>query len=400
MKNSRVCFHWQENDFQSRFHTGISLHSHTLHSRESMDFIGSATANTPWLSGAIRKQTEEYRAQKGRDVDLSRAWWTPPLSALQAWKVEKSQIERTLGLRAHVSLTDHDNIDAGLHLRLLEEPRDSPVSVEWTVPWRQTFFHLGLHNLPFDQAPGIMRELAGLTADPVEIRIGEMLDYLHSRIETLIVFNHPLWDEGHIGTASHRAYLNSFLTRFRPFIHALELNGLRPWKENRDVLLLAGAESFPVISGGDRHGREPNACINLTNAATFAEFAEEVRRDGWSDVLFMPVYREPIQLRIMQNLCDILEDDPGHSLGWTKWSDRVFYRTDEGVEKSLNELWGKNFPSVVNRFVSLMSLARHSHIQWVVRFALTRASAAAGDPVLDVETALEAPSRGNCSVTV
>lgn len=158
--------------------------------------------------------------------------------------------------------------------------------------------------------------------------------------------------------------MNSFLARFRPFIHALELNGLRPWKENRDVLLLAGAESFPVISEGDRHGREPNACINLTNAATFAEFAEEVRRDGWSDVLFMPAYREPFQLRILQNLCDILEDDPGHSLGWTRWSDRVFYLTDEGI---------------VHRFVSLMSLARHSHIQWALRFALTRQSEVAGD---------------------
>jgi len=360
-----------------------------------MHFVGRATANTPWLSGAIRKQTQKYRALKGRDVDLSRAWWTPPLSALQAWKVEKSRIETALGLRAHVSLTDHDNIDAGLQLGLLDEPRDSPVSVEWTVPWRQTFFHLGLHNLPPDRAPGIMRELAVLTANPAENRIGEMLDRLHSRAEILIVFNHPLWDEGNMSVALHREFVQSFLTRFRPFIHALELNGLRPWKENRDVLLLAGAESFPVISGGDRHGREPNACLNLTNAATFAEFVEEVRRDGWSDVLFMPEYREPLKLRIMQNLCDILEDDPGHSLGWTKWSDRVFYLTDEGVEKSLNELWGKNFPPVVNRFVSLMSLAGHSHIQWALRFALARASEVAGNQVLGVETGLEAPSRGN-----
>jgi hypothetical protein len=291
-------------------------------------------------------------------------------------------------------LRDHDNIDAGLHLRLLEEPQDSPVSVEWTVPWRQTFLHLGLHNLPPDRAPRIMHELAELTAHPVEARIGEMLDQLHSRAEMLTVFNRPLWDEGHIGTTPHRACVNSFLARFRPFIHALELNGLRPWKENRDVLLLARAELFPVISGGDRHDREPNACINLTNAATFAEFAEEVRRDGWSDVLFMPGYREPFQLRIMQNLCDILEEDPGHSLSWTKWSDRVFYLTDEGVEKSLNELWGKNFPSVVNRFVSLMSFARHSHIQWALRFALTRASEVAGEHVLGVEMGLEAASRG------
>jgi hypothetical protein len=379
VKNSRARFHWEEKRFHLRFQTGISLHSHTLHSRESMDFIGRATANTPWLSGAIRKQKEKYRALKGREVDLSRAWWTPPLSALQAWKLEKSQIENSLGLRAHVSLTDHDNIDAGLHLRLLDEPRRAPVAVEWTVPWRQTFFHLGLHNLPAEKAPGIMRELVDLTEDPVETRIGEMLDRLHSLPEVLIVFNHPLWDEGHIGAALHKECVDSFLARFHTFIHALELNGLRPWKENRDVARFAAAEWFPVISGGDRHGREPNACLNLTNAATFAEFVEEVRCDGWSDVLFMPQYREPFKLRILQNLCDIIEDDPRHSLGWNKWSDRVFYLTDEGTDKSLTELWGKQVPSVVNHFVSLMSLARHSHVQWALRYALTRASELPGD---------------------
>jgi hypothetical protein len=344
-----------------------------------MSFIGQATANIPWLSGAIEKQKEKYRIRKGREVDLSRAWWTPPLSALHAWKVEKAQIERTLGIRAQVSLTDHDNIDASLQLRLLEDSRECPVSVEWTVPWRQTFFHIGLHNLPPDEAPGIMRELAELTDNPVSGRIGEMLDWLHSLPDMLIVFNHPLWDEGHIGAALHRESVDSFLARFRPFVHALELNGLRPWRENRDVALLAAAEWFPVISGGDRHGREPNACINLTNAATFGEFVEEIRNDGWSDVLFMPQYRDPFQLRILQNLCDILEDDPGHSLGWKRWSDRVFYLTDEGTEKSLAELWGKEFPSVVNQFVSLMSLVRHRQIQWALRLALTRTQESAGD---------------------
>ena len=77
-------------------------------------FIGRGAAGTPWLSGAIRKQQEKYRALKGREVDLKRAWWTPPLSALHAWKLEKSQIENVLGQQALISLTDHDNIDAGL----------------------------------------------------------------------------------------------------------------------------------------------------------------------------------------------------------------------------------------------------------------------------------------------
>lgn len=51
-----------------------------------------------------------------------------------------------------------------------------------------------------------------------------------------------------------------------------------------------------VISGGDRHACEPSACINLTNAASFAEFASKVRA-GLSAL--MPQYREPMPLRML-----------------------------------------------------------------------------------------------------
>ena len=82
MKDSRVHFHWQEKNLHAKFRTGVSLHGHTLYSRESMDFIGRATENTPWLSGAIRKQREKYREIKGREIDFKRAWWTPPLASV------------------------------------------------------------------------------------------------------------------------------------------------------------------------------------------------------------------------------------------------------------------------------------------------------------------------------
>jgi len=372
MKDSQIHFHWQERKVKEHFRGAVSLHSHTLHSRECLDFIGRATANTPWLSRAIRKQKEKYRALKGRDVDLSRAWWTPPLSALNAWKLEKTQIEGTHDRRALVSLTDHDNIEAGLHLSMLHATPGCPISVEWTVPWRQTFFHLGVHNVPAQEATTLMRDLQAITADPRDESIAAMLDHLHSFPSTLIVMNHPSWDENHIGAALHGKCVESFLAHFMPFIHALELNGLRPWKENLEVMKLATGISLPVISGGDRHAREPNACVNLTNAGDFAEFVDEVRSDGWSDVLFMPQYREPFKLRIVQNMCDILEDDPGHSLGWIKWSDRVFYLTDEGTVKSLGQLWGKKFPSVVNQFVALMSITRQTQICSALRLALNQ----------------------------
>jgi hypothetical protein len=369
MKESRVHFHW-ENAAGSPFRTGVSLHSHTLHSRESLDFIHRATANTPWLSGAIRKQEAKYRAAKGRDLDLKRAWWTPPLSPRQAWDLERTQIENTFGSDALVSITDHDNIDACLNLQVIEATRGCPISVEWTVPFRRTFFHIGVHNMAPDAANGMMREMEAFTAIPREERIAPMLEWLGAAPESLIVLNHPVWDENHIGEAAHRECVIEFLRSFRPFIHALELNGLRPWKENQRAARLAEEFGLAVISGGDRHGREPNACVNLTNAATFAEFVDEVRLDGWSDVLFMPQYREPLKMRILENMCGIIEDDPRHALGWVRWSDRVFYLTDEGIAKSLSEFFNGKYPAVINRFVSLMGLVKHRRVRSALRVAL------------------------------
>lgn len=370
MRESHVYFQWQKNSAPP-FRTGVSLHSHTLHSQESLDFIERATANTPWLSGAIRKQKAKYRAAKGRELDLKRAWWTPPLSARQAWDLERTQIERSLGMDALVSLSDHDNIDAGINLHALEQMRNCPISIEWTVPFRQTFFHVGVHNLPADAANEMARAMNEFTEAPVEQRIGEVLAWAGEARETLVVLNHPMWDENHIGGAAHTESVTAFLDAFVPFIHALELNGLRPWPENRKAAQLAQRFGLPVISGGDRHGREPNACLNLTNASTFAEFSAEVRCDGWSDVLFMPQYRETLNLRILDNMCGIIEDDPNHALGWVKWSDRVFYLTDEGLDKSLTEFFReRGFPRVINRFVSLMALARHRRVKSVLRLAL------------------------------
>jgi hypothetical protein len=66
---------------------------------------------------------------------------------------------------------------------------------------------------------------------------------------------------------------------------------------------MASTQNTRLRSGKlHRHGLEPNACVNLTNAGTFAEFAEEVRNDQWSDALFLPQYREPFRLRILENL--------------------------------------------------------------------------------------------------
>ena len=53
------------------------------------------------------------------------------------------------------------------------------------------------------------------------------------------------------------------------------------------MLAMELAEEFQTtaVSGGDRHGTEPNAVLNLTNAGVFGEFAHEVRFQRKCDFL-------------------------------------------------------------------------------------------------------------------
>ncbi len=367
MQHSQIHFQWKTPALAAR--TGVSLHSHTLHSRESLDFIDRAVAGTPWLSDVVRQRKEQYRKRNGIAPDLNRAWWTPPLSALQAWKLEASQIRRSLQMDALVSITDHDTIEGCQRLRLLRDTRHCPLSVEWSVPFRRAIFHLGVHNMPAEEATAMMARMTEVTASGGEGDIAALLDWVTSAPGTLIVLNHPLFDEAHIGVQAHEVCAIAFMEQHRQFIHALELNGLRPWKENRSALQLAAQFGLPVISGGDRHGREANACINLSNATQFDEFISEVRHDGRSEVLFLRAYREPFRLRILENVCEVLEYDPHHSMGWTHWYDRVFYIADDGTTKSASELRDQ-VPALVSGLISLATMVKDRRLRLALRAAL------------------------------
>jgi hypothetical protein len=178
-----------------RFRSAVSLHGHTLHSRESLDFIYRLARGIRPIRAALDMGEARYLAANGTKLDLTRAWWTPPASPLSAWALESGHIENHFGLDAMVSLTDHDDIEAPLNLRVLDECRDAPISVEWTVPYASTFFHLGVHNLAPETARETMRDLAAFTAEPSGVRLYELLKRLHADRETLIVFNHPYWEE-------------------------------------------------------------------------------------------------------------------------------------------------------------------------------------------------------------
>src|SRR5215467_8904914 len=84
------------------FRTGVSLHSHTMHSRESLRRLPSYIRRLPIVSSIVEQEVGRFHLYSGKVVDFKRAYWTPPLSPREAHQLEAKQIESALGLRALV----------------------------------------------------------------------------------------------------------------------------------------------------------------------------------------------------------------------------------------------------------------------------------------------------------
>jgi hypothetical protein len=363
MDASSVHFLWQDELATAPFRTGVCLHGHTMHSEECLAFLPRYLHQAPGISQIVRRYERSHRGS----LDFARAYWTPPLAPAAALSVEKEQIEK-LGLHPLVSLTDHDSIEANVILQVTASRAEVPVSVEWTVPYDESILHLGIHNLPLRDERSWMTTMAAHTAAPNASRLPGLLASLSQIPDVLLVLNHPFWLEEGVEEAGHCRALDRFMRECLPWIHAFELNGTRSWSENESAVRLAHAHRRPIISGGDRHACEPSACINLTNARTFAEFVSEIKA-GQSTVLFMPQYREPMALRILEAGRDILRHYPEYPER-ARWTDRVFYRGEDSVARSLSTLWKDRTPWMLSAAASAIHLFAANPLRSAVRLLL------------------------------
>jgi hypothetical protein len=255
-----------------------------------------------------------------------------------------------------VSITDHDNIKAPMLLRTVPSARQIPVSVEWSAPYGPQSFHLGVHNLPSARATQWMATLADYTAHPSDARLTEILAALNAEPNVLLVFNHPMWDLYLIGKEKHEFLVNEFL------------------QKNRATRQLAEKWHMLLISGGDRHGVEPNATINLTNASSFTEFVHEIRREKKSNMLFLPQYAEPWKHRILQSTIDAVRNYPEFPLGSRNWDQRVYHPDLNGVVRPLSELWpGGRAPRAMRLVIGAVQLMGRGLVSGGLRMAWSEA---------------------------
>ncbi|MGP0018039.1 MAG: PHP domain-containing protein [Candidatus Sulfotelmatobacter sp.] len=311
------------------------------------------------LHEALQKQCKKARFP----VDFSRAYWTPPLTPKLAYETEKNQIENTLGLKSLVSLTDHDNIEAPLMLLAERETANTPISLEWSVPFQGTIFHLGVHNLPSRRAQAIMDELAGYTRNPNDRRLIELLAMLDELPSVLVVFNHPLWTQTCVGVHRDGQVLDRFLSCAAHFLHAFEINAARSTRENNRVGKLAERWECPLVSGGDRHGCVASGALNLTGAESFGEFVGELRQEQRSHVLLMPQYTEPVSVRTTRTLLDVIRNYPEYPIGSRRWDERIFHPDGTGgPDRPISSLW-KAPPGFLEQILSGIRLLENATVQ-------------------------------------
>ena len=369
MANSSISYLWRDKNASQGFRSGVSLHSHTNQSKETLDFLANLGNTYPLIRPLMSRMERRSKEVHGLKVNYAESYWTPPMTPKLAFDLESKQIE-DLGVSSMVSITDHDTIQAPMLLRTVPSARQIPVSVEWSAPYGIQSFHLGVHNLSSGKATEWMQTLADYTANPSDARLTEILQALHDEPNVLVIFNHPLWDLYLVGQEKHNFLVNEFLQKNGNYMHALELNGLRTWDENRAVRKLAEKWNMLLISGGDRHGVEPNANINLTNAESFTEFVHEIRREQKSDILFMPQYAEPWKHRILQSTVDAIQDYPEFPQGSRTWSERVYHPDANGVIRPLSELWpGGAPPKAMSAIIRMVQMIGRGPVSSGLRIA-------------------------------
>ena len=364
------------------FSAGVSLHSHTNCSKETLEFLPYYALRMPVVSTLFRSERERYEARTGWKADFNRAYWTPPVSPSMVFDSERAQIE-DLDLQAVVSITDHDTVEAGVLLTQTHASTAIPISVEWTVPFDGTHVHVGVHNLPAAQAAPMMQELATYTSDPQESRLPDLLELVDGLPDTLVVLNHPLWDHRRVGAARHTASVQTFLSRYRGWIHALEINGLRPWRENQHVLAMAQHCGVPAVAGGDRHGCQPNPVVNLTRADTWEGYVADIRRHRRSDVLLLPAYWSSPDARNLEAAADALRHYRQHPYGQRRFIDRVFADIEGYGWHPLTFYWSGGVKPWIALVVKCVIALGGPRLQPIMRWALSSPDHSRHEAVVD-----------------
>src|SRR5208283_2862722 len=99
MAHSTISYLWRDKDAPKGFRTGVSLHSHTNQSKETLDFLANFGNDYSLVRKIIAIAENRARNIYQITIDYSASYWTPPLTPRLAFDLESGQIEKALNLQ-------------------------------------------------------------------------------------------------------------------------------------------------------------------------------------------------------------------------------------------------------------------------------------------------------------
>ena len=93
MAHSTVSYLWRDKDAAKGFRAGVSLHSHTNQSKETLDFLANLGNQYPAIRPLLTRLERRSEETAGPRVNYAASYWTPPMTPQLAFDLESRQIE-------------------------------------------------------------------------------------------------------------------------------------------------------------------------------------------------------------------------------------------------------------------------------------------------------------------
>ena len=270
----------------------VSPHNHSSYSIENMGFLNQVVKLR--FMRPFRSLLQSAFGLAGTtDLNYADISYRSPLTVEEVFLTESANAAALGFAGVHLGITDHDEVAGSIELLRAhpEAAARNPLGEEISIYFDDYLFHIGVTGLP---AEGIEQLHAALKLAASEHRLDDLFEMLHAS-GSLVVFNHPLVPWGK--NPGRKIPAEALLSRYGWAIHALEYNGMRSRKENDCVLQLAIHVGKPVVGGGDSHLLLASSVLSLTQAASYQEYAEEVK-EGRAVSLILPTFFAPLKWKL------------------------------------------------------------------------------------------------------
>ena len=94
MARSTISYLWRDKKASQGFRCGVSLHSHTNQSKETLDFLANLGNQYPLTRPLLTRLEQRSERLHGLRIDYAASYWTPPMTPKLAFDLESRQIEK------------------------------------------------------------------------------------------------------------------------------------------------------------------------------------------------------------------------------------------------------------------------------------------------------------------